>query len=132
MSSLNYPHLPVLLVDDDKQVLLGFKILLNLNGINNIICCNDSRRVLSILSEKKVSIILLDLLMPHISGEEILTMIYQRFPEIPVIIITGINNEETRVKCMKNGAFDYIVKPVEEDNLLSGVKRAIEVYELNI
>ncbi len=52
------------------------------------------------------------------------------FPEIPVIIITGSNDVDTAVRCMKSGAFDYMVKPVEKSRLISGVKRAIEIREL--
>jgi DNA-binding NtrC family response regulator len=68
--------------------------------------------------------------MPHVSGEELLPVINADFPEIPVIIITGANDVETAVKCMKHGAFDYMVKPVEKSRLIGGVKRAIELREL--
>jgi len=68
----------------------------------------------------------LDLTMPHISGQELLPRIIQYYPDTPVIIITGNIEVETAVKCMQAGAFDYMVKPVEEKRLISGVKRGIE------
>jgi DNA-binding NtrC family response regulator len=73
---------------------------------------------------------LLDLKMPYISGEELLPMITADYPEIPVVVVTGSNDVDTAVKCMQNGAFDYILKPVEKSRLIGGVKRAVELREL--
>jgi two-component system nitrogen regulation response regulator GlnG len=125
-----YPSLPVLMVDDEAQALDSFETALLLASINNIIRCQDSRDVMQLLSTKEIEVMLLDLSMPHISGEELLSLVTKDFPEIPVIIITGSNDVETAVACMKSGAFDYMVKPVEKSRLISGVKRAIELREL--
>ena len=57
-------------------------------------------------------------------------LVTKDFPEVPVIVITGSNDVDTAVACMKTGAFDYMVKPVEKSRLISGVKRAIELREL--
>lgn len=57
-------------------------------------------------------------------------MITSEYPEIPVIVITGANDVETAVKCIKIGAFDYMVKPVEKNRLIAGVRRAVEIREL--
>ena len=65
--------------------------------------------------------------MPHLSGEELLSIISSEYPDIPVIVITGANDVETAVRCMKSGAFDYMVKPVEKSRLIGGVRRAIEL-----
>jgi len=73
---------------------------------------------------------MLDLSMPHVSGEELLLSVTKDYPEVPVIVITGSNDVDTAVACMRTGAFDYMVKPVEKSRLISGVKRAIELREL--
>jgi DNA-binding NtrC family response regulator len=125
-----YPSLPVLMVDDEAQALDSFETALLLASINNIIRCQDSRDVMPLLSTQEIEVLLLDLSMPHLSGEELLSLVTKDFPEIPVIIITGSNDVETAVACMKSGAFDYMVKPVEKSRLISGVKRAIELREL--
>jgi DNA-binding NtrC family response regulator len=57
-------------------------------------------------------------------------MITSDYPEIPVVVITGSNDVDTAVKCMQHGAFDYILKPVEKSRLIGGVKRAVELREL--
>ncbi len=118
------------MVDDEVQALDSFETVLLFASINNIVRCEDSRDVMSLLSRQEIDVMLLDLSMPHISGEELLSLVTRDFPEVPVIIITGSNDVETAVACMKSGAFDYMVKPVEKSRLISGVKRAIEIREL--
>jgi DNA-binding NtrC family response regulator len=130
MNTSAYPSLPILMVDDEAQALDSFETALLLASINNILRCQDSRDVMRLLSTQEIEVVLLDLSMPHISGEELLSLVTKDFPEIPVIIITGSNDVETAVACMKSGAFDYMVKPVEKSRLISGVKRAIELREL--
>ena len=130
MNASSYPSLPVLMVDDEAQALDSFETVLLFAGINNIIRYQDGRDVMPLLSRQEIEVMLLDLSMPHITGEELLSMVIRDFPEVPVIIITGSNDVETAVNCMKSGAFDYMVKPVEKSRLISGVKRAIEIREL--
>jgi DNA-binding NtrC family response regulator len=129
MTSL-YPQLPVLIVDDEMQTLNSFDFVLRSASMNHTIRCQDSRKVMAIFSSQEIEVILLDLSMPYVSGEELLTMVTRDFPEVPVIVITGSNDVETAVRCMKSGAFDYMVKPVEKSRLISGVRRAIEIREL--
>jgi DNA-binding NtrC family response regulator len=130
MSELNAGTLPVLVVDDEEQILHGCRIVLRSSGITNIICCQDSREVIGILSNRHIGVILLDLSMPHLTGEELLPLIREEYPEIPIIVITGANEVETAVRCMKQGSFDYLVKPVEKSRLVSIVKRALEIRNL--
>ncbi len=130
MTTSRYPKLPVLLVDDEVQALDSFEIALRSANMNNFIRCQDSREVKSIVGRKEMEVILLDLRMPHVSGEELLPMLTSDFPEVPVIVITGADDVETAVKCMRSGASDYMVKPVEKSRLIAGVKRAIELREL--
>jgi len=125
-----YPKQPVLIVDDEESALDSFETTLNLAGINNITKCQDSSAVLPLLSKCKVECILLDINMPQISGLELLPKIKEDFPDIPIIIITGIDEIDTAVECMRFGSNDYMVKPVEKNRLISGVKRVIELEEI--
>jgi len=99
-------------------------------SMNNFIRCHDSRDVMPLLASQEIEVMLLDLRMPHISGEELLPKISADYPEIPVVVITGANDVDTAVKCMQHGAFDYMLKPVEKSRLIGGVKRAVELREL--
>ncbi|MCW8850525.1 MAG: sigma-54 dependent transcriptional regulator, partial [Melioribacteraceae bacterium] len=130
MSELKYPKNPILLVDDEINLLNSFELTLMDNGLDNIMLCSDSRKVLDILKQNKISLMLLDLSMPHIRGEELLEKIVPEFPEVQVIVVTGDTEIETAVKCMKLGAFDYIVKPVENNRLVNVINKAIEIQRL--
>lgn len=123
--------LKVLVVDDEPQTLQSCRIVLRSSGIENVVCCDNSLEVMEILHKNEVGVVLLDLTMPTLSGEELLPMIREEFPNIPVIIITGVQDIDTAVKCMKQGAFDYMVKPIEKSRLISGVMRALEIQELH-
>lgn len=131
MSEGVYPDSPILVVDDEEGILLSIDTTLQLAGMGNVITCSDPRKVMPLVEGNKPAIILLDLNMPHVDGEEILDKISVQFPEIPIIIITGRIDTDTAVECMKSGAFDYIVKPVDENRLLASVKKALQFSELH-
>lgn len=124
------PSHPILIVDDEISVLDGFEIALHTIGFNNIMTCNDSRKVFPLLNTKQFCLVLLDLIMPHISGEKLLEMITSTFPELPVIIVTAVGDIETVVQCMRNGATDYMHKPIDTMQLQKCVNKALEVREL--
>ena len=130
MSSKIYPASPVLLVDDEKHFLLSAELTLSSNGINNTESCSDSRMVKALLQKKTYSLVALDINMPHISGVEILRQIVQCFPELPVVMITAFNDVDSAVLCMKEGAFDYLVKPVNDTKLVTTIKRGLELAEI--
>ncbi len=126
MNSTTYPSAPVLIVDDEQQILSSVSVTLNIAGINNLVLCQDSREVEKLLAQQKYSAITLDLYMPHVSGEDLLPIILQNYPDIPVVVVTGADDLQIAVDCMKAGAFDYLVKPVEKARLVTTVKHAIE------
>lgn len=125
-----YPKDPILIIDDEESILLSIDTILQLAGLNNVITCSDSRQAFEVIERRPPSVILLDLNMPHVNGEAILNQITNLTPHIPIIIITGRIDAETAVDCMKSGAFDYIVKPVDENRLIASVKKSIQYCEL--
>lgn len=126
MNDGKFPGIPILHVDDDPGVLRSMLIRLKLKGIDNIIPCNDSRQAIPMLDKQDYSLVLLDLMMPYISGEELLPKIAEKFPHIPVIMVTGEKDTTTIVSCMKNGAYDYITKPIDDDRLTAIIHHALE------
>jgi len=124
-----YTRFPILLVDDETHALQGYEMQL-LGEDLDFISCKSSQEALNVISKQEVSAILLDLIMPEITGEEVLTHVTNKHPEIPVIVVTGIDEVTTAVRCMKMGAFDYIVKPVDQDRLISSIKRALDFRDL--
>lgn len=126
-----YPQMPILLVDDEEAWLRSLSVFLKeTTGINNFIKCMDSRQVMDILAHNDICLVLLDLTMPYFSGQDILQMIVSRYPSVPVIILSGLNQVETAVGCMQLGAMDYYVKTNEKDRLIAGIQRAISTQEL--
>jgi DNA-binding NtrC family response regulator len=127
MSKVPYPGLPVLIIDDEEHFLDSIVPILRINGITNVECCQDSLEVMPLLKKKKFSVILLDIKMPGIKGTELLPKITAEYPEIPVIMVTSVDNEiSTVVDCIKQGAFDYLVKPVETAKLITTIQHALE------
>jgi len=124
------PEKPILLVDDEEHFLLSAELTISSNGIKNVETCNDSRNVLKLLSNKDYSVVVLDINMPHISGAELLPQIVKKHPQIPVIVLTAVNNVENAVQSMKDGAFDYVVKPVDDTRLLATIKRGLEFTQI--
>jgi DNA-binding NtrC family response regulator len=130
MSQNLYPQFGILLVDDESAWLRCLNVNLEISGsITNTILCEDSRLVMEILSQNDIGLVLLDLTMPHLSGDKLLEMICEQHPEITVIVVSGMNQVHTAVHCMRLGAFDYFVK-TEEERLLSGIMRAVRMIEL--
>ncbi|RJO64837.1 MAG: sigma-54-dependent Fis family transcriptional regulator [Myxococcales bacterium] len=122
--------LPVLLVDDEPMTLLSFEVTLRAGGVSAVLKCQDGREALAALTEREIGVLLTDLTMPHLGGEELLARVNADWPEVPVIVVTGHDEVEIAVRCMRSGAFDYLVKPVEKSRLLSSVRRASELREL--
>ncbi len=125
-----YPPEPILVVDDDAMVLQSTKTVLASDGYTNTFLCHDSRDVQSLLDGRRFSAVILDLDMPHIRGMDLLPTILQAHPEIPVLVVTGLDQVETAVQCMRSGAFDYVVKPFDGARLSASLKHAIEQGEI--
>lgn len=121
----------ILIVDDEKEVLESLEMILNSGGYEDVVACADSREVLPLLADSlNVRLVLLDLVMPYLTGEYLLQAIHDKYPELPVIVITALGDLETAVKSMKSGAFDYLVKPVEKMRMLSTVRLALDRLEM--
>jgi DNA-binding NtrC family response regulator len=124
------PSHPILLIDDEEVWLHSFSLTLRSAGINNILTCSDVRMAGDMLRDHAVSVMVLDLNMPHINGAEILLSTVEDYPHIPVIIMSGLDQIDTAVNCIKQGAFDYFTKVTDEGRLVAGVLRGIEMANL--
>lgn len=125
-----HPKLTVLLVDDKEDFLNSMKVTLKQNGITNVECCQDSRNVMPLLKKKKFSLILLDILMPGKRGDELLPEIVEECPEIPVIMLTALDNVKTAFECIKKGAFDYLLKSFETPDLIKKIQHILDLQDV--
>lgn len=126
-----FPSFQILLVDDEPAWLRSFSLALERSaGINNVLACQDSSRVMSILDKSSVGLVLLDLTMPDMDGEVLLERISEQYPDIMVIVVSGMNQLETAVRCIRKGAYDYFVKTDALEHVIKGVLNAIKSYDL--
>ena len=130
MQGVNRPIVPVVLVDDEPDVLQLTKMTLGAEGIRNILTLQDSRTLLPLLEKEDVAVIVLDLMMPYKSGSELLPVLVADHPDVPVIVMTASDDVETAVECLKAGAFDYLLKPVEPGRLVAAVEKALKLHTL--
>jgi DNA-binding NtrC family response regulator len=120
----------ILIVDDDELLAEYLKVHLEGHGFADIRLCFDGNDVAAYTENEEFDLILLDLILPGISGREILEKLHRDDPGIPVIIITAQDKVDTAVDCMKAGAFDFLTKPVQENRLLPIVQHALRIREL--
>ena len=126
-----FPGLPLLIVDDEQDFLKSLRFVLKTNGATNVECCQDSREVMPLLKKKKFAVVLLDLIMPNISGEQLLLEIVAQYPGIPVIIITAHADIGLARDCMNKGALNYLLKPFETKDLLRKINDALYLKAFN-
>ena len=114
----------VLVVDDEEIVCELLVEMLEAYGYQAQTETNG-RNVIDLLWQEHFDVVLLDLVMPDISGLELLRQLKQSFEELPVIMVTGYGSIETAVESMRAGASDFVTKPVTAAVLYIRVKRAI-------
>ena len=118
--------IPVVIVDDEEEMLGSEALALQINGHTNVITCSDSRKALQILRENPVCVAVLDITMPHMDGMELLANITEHHPDVTAIMMTGLNDVDTAVRCLQNGAFDYLLKPVDQNRFVTSIGRALD------
>jgi DNA-binding NtrC family response regulator len=122
----------ILIVDDDTAQLKQIELELKSFGITNLVTCSNSQEVMGILSTQKVEVVILDLFMPGLTGEELLVSISSAYPHLPVIIMTGFNDVEVTIRCMKRNVFDFLLKPVDISLLIRVIRKAKEWQDLQL
>ena len=130
MESIPDIKTPILVVDDDVGLLLSIKATLVSSGMPDPALVSDSRQVMGLVRKHHFHLVLLDLIMPHVSGMEILRELKEEFPAIECVIVTAMEDVSSAVKAMRFGAYDYMVKPVNSEKLVIIINRALERYDL--
>ena len=115
----------LLVVDDEVNIREGLQKALALDGYD-VEVAQDGQEALDKIDEGGVDLVITDLRMPRVSGEELMKEAISRYPYIPVIILTGHGTIENAVDAMRNGAYDFITKPLNIDKLSLIVNRALE------
>ena len=113
----------VLLVDDEKDFVEMLSLRLNEVG-EKVTTAHSGKECLENLENNKIDVVILDIKMPGMDGMETLGEIKKKFPLVEVIMLTGHGSTETAVEGMKMGAFDYLMKPADFDDLTTKLEAA--------
>lgn len=117
---------PKILIADDEEKILKILTRLLSDEQYNVKAVENGQKAVAALQSFQPDIILMDQNMPGLSGIEALEVIKEKYPEVPVIIITAFGEVSMAVDAIKKGAYDYLEKPFDNDKLLLLIKRALE------
>jgi len=120
----------ILIVDDEKSIRTTLGGILNDEGFS-VSTAHDGETALQIVDESPPDLVLLDIWLPGIDGVEVLQKIKEKYPELPVIMISGHGTVETAVKSTRLGAYDYIEKPLSLDKIILTIEHALEHTRLS-
>ena len=114
----------VLVVDDDAGLRESFRLILD--DEYEVVDVSSGQQALEVARAAQVDVVLLDIRLPEMDGIEVLERLKQVDEQIEVILVTAVKTVKTAVAAMKLGAFDYVTKPFEEDELLATIRRALQ------
>ena len=120
----------VLVVDDEQDVLQTLESMLNELNFNTIIASNGDK-AMEIIENNKIDVVLSDIYMPETDGFELLNNVRAFDKEIVFLMITGKPTIETAVQSIREGAYDYITKPFDLEDLRIKINRCIEKKKLS-
>lgn len=121
----------ILVIDDEKNIREGLAMALEDEGYT-VLQAEDGKKGLERALYDDVDLIVTDLRLPYLSGEEILKKVVREMPAIPVIVLTGHGSVELAVEAMRIGAYDFLTKPLDLDRLFRLIKRALENRSLTL
>jgi DNA-binding NtrC family response regulator len=119
----------LLIADDEKNIREGLAEALEMEGFQAV-CVPDGNEAWKRFGKGDIDLVISDLRMPGMGGEELLRRINSEAPGLPVIILTGHGTVDNAVRAMRDGAYDFLSKPLNIDHLSMIVKRALENREL--
>src|ERR1039458_10067699 len=106
-----------ILIVDDEEIVIKSCLGILAGDEFQVESVQDGREALKKIEENPYDVVILDIMMPNIDGLEVLRRVKETHPNVDVIMITGLSQVDTAVQAMKLGAFDYISKPFEPDEL---------------
>jgi len=119
----------LLIVDDEVNIRRVLSAMLKREGYE-VSAAGDGEQALAVLSRSPVDVVITDLVMPRLGGLELLKRVSADFPDVPVIMITAHGTVDTAVEAMKAGAFDYITKPFDQEELKKVIAKATRARDL--
>lgn len=120
----------ILVMDDDQSYLDGIRRLLLSHNYNDVVTIDTNEGLLELLEQREFAVFLMDWIMPGRDNTVLLSQVIERYPNMPVIIITGINDTQHIVSCIKQGAFDYVTKTTDSNRMMTCIDKACQFNEI--
>ena len=121
----------ILIIDDDRDMCLLLKRFLTRHGYE-VLESYSGKKALELLESTEPSLVMCDFRLEDMEGNVLLGKIKEKYPHLPVIIITGYSDIKIAVEVMKMGAYDYITKPLFPDEILVTIKKALETSNQDV
>ena len=121
----------ILIIDDEKNIREGLAANFEMEGYN-VKTSSNGADGLKLIAKGDIDLVITDLRMPGISGEEVLAKVTAETPGVPVIILTGHGSIDSAVDAMRHGAYDFLTKPLNLDQLGMIVQRALSSREMSL
>lgn len=119
----------LLIIDDEKNILTSLKTALSLEGFQ-VLVAGSGEIGLEKLKNEKIDLVLLDVKMPGIDGIETLRLIKKDYPPMPVVMMSGHGNIQTALDAIRNGAIDFVEKPLSTERLIVTIRNTLHIEEL--
>jgi len=121
----------IMIVDDESMNIKILRRLLELEGFTRFVTTSDAPTAVSLIRQEQPDIVLLDLMMPYVSGLDILTAVRgdENIAFVPIVILTAVTDRDTRVRAVELGATDFLNKPVDASELMPRVRNLLVVKE---
>lgn len=121
---------PILLVDDEENTLFSYSFALKRAGYTNVVCTSSGREAIEALKQEQFVLVVLDFYMPEVDGRDVLDVISEKYAGTSVVVITACDDSRIAVECLKKGADDYILKPVDDLRFITTIANVLEKREL--
>ena len=126
-----FPHEAVVIVDDSMEIILIFENLLRSEGFT-VFTASSGAEFYEILEQENIALVLLDIGLPDTNGTDILTDLVQNHPDLGVIMLTGTTDIKVAMACLREGADDYLAKPVSIEEFGLAVRKTLQKRRLII
>ncbi len=121
----------ILLVDDDPVLLqaLPHTISLRMSGVQ-VETADSANVAIDLVQQQEYDAVVSDIKMPGMNGLDLLEEVLGRYPDIPVLLITGYGEHELAIRALRGGAYDYIQKPIDRDDFVASLSRALQTRQM--
>lgn len=130
MQARLHPARPLLLVDDDEDWSRSFCRALHCAGLSNVQVCTNPGEVMPMLERQEIEMVLLDVELPQVRGDRMLEEIRRRHPDIPVLMVTALEDVDLTMRCMQAGAANFLIKTTHKSQLVAMVQQTLNMRDL--